>query len=238
MKKIRLIENGGERAYWNMGVDEALMELSPLPTLRLYSWSPSAVSIGYFQSLRDEVDVEECKRQGIDIVRRRTGGGTVFHKDELTYSFTTQEYPEDILQSYRLICGAVVKGLKEISVEAKFVPLNDLLIESKKFSGNAQTRSNGRLLQHGTLLLKVDPELMFSVLMVSNEKLKDKLIKNAKERVTGLGISFSEAKKALRLGFSKTFNSELAVSSLTEKEKKLAKGKAKTYASGDWLWKR
>lgn len=238
MEKIRLIEDGANQAYWNMGVDEALTELTPLPTLRLYSWKPPAISIGCFQSLTEEVEVGECNRRGIDIVRRKTGGGAVFHKDELTYSFITNEYPEDILQSYKLICGAILEGLEEIGVEAKFMPLNDLVIGNKKFSGNAQTRRKGKLLQHGTLMLKVNPELMFSVLRIPGEKIKDKLIKSAKERVTALNISFSEAKEALKLGFSKTFDADLIESSLTEKEKELAKVKAKIYTSQDWLWKR
>jgi lipoate-protein ligase A len=221
-----------------MGIDEALIELTTLPTLRLYSWNPSAISIGYFQSLAEEVKVEECNRRGIDIVRRKTGGGAVFHKDELTYSFITNEYPEDILQSYKLICGAIVRGLKEIGIETNFVPLNDLVIGNKKFSGNAQTRRNGKLLQHGTLMLKVDPELMFSVLKIPDEKLKDKLIKNTKERVIGLRISFEKAKEALKLGFGKVFNAKLTKSTLKKKEKQLGQAKAKIYASKDWLWRR
>ena len=70
-------------AFMNMALDEAVSEfvaggISP-PTIRFYTWTPSAVSIGYFQSLHDEVDVSRCMQQGIDIVRRRTGGGAVYH---------------------------------------------------------------------------------------------------------------------------------------------------------------
>jgi lipoate-protein ligase A len=237
-KKIRVIEDGKHHAAWNMAVDEALAEFSILPVLRLYGWEPPAVSIGFFQSLRDNVDLDQCKKRGVDIIRRQTGGGTVFHKDELTYSFSTSEYPEDILESYRMICGAIIEGLAGLGVKAEFSPLNDITINGKKVSGNAQTRKKGKLLQHGTLLLKTDVELMFSLLKIPGEKLKDKLIKDAKERVTELGVSFDQAKEAMKKGFKKKFDAELEPSELTPEEIEYSKEKEKKYLSPSWLWKR
>ena len=134
-----------------------------VPVLRLYGWKPSAVSIGYFQSLEEEVDVKKCKKAGIDVVRRLTGGGAVLHEHELTYSFITKVYPTNIMESYRLICEPVVMCLKNLGLDAKFSPLNDIIVGDKKVSGNAQTRRKNTLLQHGTILLDVDVEKMFSV---------------------------------------------------------------------------
>jgi len=153
----------------------------------LYGWKPSAVSIGYFQGLEEEVDLAVAQKEGVSVVRRITGGGAVFHDAELTYSFVTREFEENILDSYRQICGAVLSGLKTIGIEGQFAPLNDLILGGKKFSGNAQTRKNGVLLQHGTILLDVDVDRMFSLLKVPSEKMRDKIVSDVKMRVTGIG---------------------------------------------------
>src|SRR5918996_5661931 len=185
--KIRELETGYNNAALNMAIDEALIEnIGEAPVLRIYGWRPAAVSIGYFQSIKDEVDLEKCSEIGVDVVRRLTGGGAVLHEFELTYSFMTKKYPQNIMESYRWICDAIVMSINRLGFDANFVPLNDIVIAGKKVSGNAQTRRNGVLLQHGTILLGVDVNKMFSVLKVPSEKLRDKIIKDAKERVTSL----------------------------------------------------
>lgn len=224
MSGIRLLETGAHSGAWNMALDEAMLleaqeDEGWVPSLRFFSWTPSCVTIGYFQCLREEVDVSKCAELGIDFVRRQTGGGAVFHDTELTYSFITRSYPDNILESYTSICGAILSGLKTIGVEGQFVPLNDLIVGGKKFSGNAQTRKKGVLLQHGTILLDVDVEKMFSLLLVPNEKIRDKMIASVKERVTGIGKSFDEVAEALKTGFSETFQAELIASLLSEREK-------------------
>ena len=86
----RLIDSGYADGATNMAVDEAIMRavaerLVP-PTLRFYGWQPPCVSIGYAQSLEAEIDLERCRRDGVDWVRRPTGGRAILHTDELTYS--------------------------------------------------------------------------------------------------------------------------------------------------------
>jgi len=171
--KWRLINNDADNAFRNMAVDEALLQ-SIVPVLRFYSWKPKAVSIGYFQSLDAEVDTKACKARDIDVVRRITGGGAVFHDQELTYSVICPEelFSFDILESYQQICGFIVKGLKKYGLDAKFVPINDITIKGKKISGNAQSRKQGKIIQHGTILLDVDADEMFKVLKVPDEKMK------------------------------------------------------------------
>src|SRR3989338_1614152 len=101
--KWRLIELEQHDAYTNRAIDEAVSEgvasgTSP-PTIRFYTWKPSAVSIGYFQSLADEVDLKRCMDAGVNWVRRRTGGGAVYHDQlgEITYSVIApeREFPKD-----------------------------------------------------------------------------------------------------------------------------------------------
>src|SRR5271157_5226509 len=91
----RFIPYAENDAFMNMAIDESVSARvgsgqSP-PTIRFYGWKPRAISIGYFQSLEREVDLDNCKTAGVDIVRRRTGGGAVFHDSEITYSIIARE---------------------------------------------------------------------------------------------------------------------------------------------------
>ena len=135
-EKWRLIDIIVADAPTQMATDEAIAyarNLGETPnTIRLYRWKPSAVSVGYFQSLRNEVDLEAAASLGVDVIRRITGGGAVFHDydGEITYSLVAPEsdpkMPRDILESYRLICNSIVLGLRQMGVESEFKPINDI----------------------------------------------------------------------------------------------------------------
>lgn len=194
----------------NMAIDEAVM-LGGTPTLRFYNWDPPAVSIGYFQGIEQEVDLAKCAQMGVDVVRRLTGGGAVFHEAELTYSLILPEKSKvvshDILESYGQICGFVVEGLRKLGLPAEFKPINDIIVNGRKISGNAQTRRGGMILQHGTVLLDVDVKKMFSLLKVPDEKLRDKMITAAEERVTSVRKELGTTKgfKEVRLALVSAF---------------------------------
>lgn len=256
--KFRLIKTGYLSAAENMAIDEAVLagvaKGESAPSLRFYGWSPPAISIGYFQSLEEEVDLEACKKFSVDFVRRVTGGGAVLHEHEITYSIHIPEssklVPGGILESYQKICGGILKGISALGLSPQFVPLNDIVLQVdgtyKKISGNAQTRRNGVILQHGTILLKVDVSKMFSILKVPSEKLKGKLIEDVKQRVTGLSaalgreLEFDEALNALAEGFKKEFPEiQFEEGHLTENEKDLAKKlKKEKYSADAWNKKR
>ena len=239
--KIRTLETGFNPAMNNMAIDEALMEtVGEVPILRIYGWRPAAVSIGYFQSMNEEVNFAKCREVGVDVVRRLTGGGAVLHECELTYSFISREYPKNIMESYRWICDAIVMSINRLGFDANFVPLNDIVIAGKKVSGNAQTRRNGVLLQHGTILLGVDVNKMFSVLKVPSEKLRDKIIKDAKERVTSLArITFDDMATSLKTSFAAKFESKLITDALSTKEISRARWLAnRKYSSKEWNLRR
>ena len=84
--KCRFIDTSRNDAYSNMAIDEAILLCSEEPVLRVYQWNPLSISVGYNQNVAQEINVPECKKNNIDIVRRITGGKAVFHDDELTYS--------------------------------------------------------------------------------------------------------------------------------------------------------
>ncbi|MDH7571779.1 MAG: lipoate--protein ligase family protein [Armatimonadota bacterium] len=145
-RKLRLVCTPPADGFANMAVDEALFiahaEGWAPPTLRLYSWRPPALSIGYFQSLSRDVDAEACARAGVHVVRRLTGGRAVLHADEITYSIVLSEallrawvqgadatLPPfsraetlDPLASYRVLCGGLIAGLRRLGLEASLAP--------------------------------------------------------------------------------------------------------------------
>lgn len=236
-------------AYMNMGIDEMLLEFirgkRSDPTIRFYRWKPSTVSIGRFQSMEKEVNIQRCRELGVNYIRRITGGGAVFHdfSGEITYSIIAplSYFPQGIRESYEFICNWVVSGLSIIGLDASFAPINDILIDGKKISGNAQTRREGILLQHGTVLYDTDIKTMFSVLNVSAEKISDKAIKSAEERVTSVKkyakTSIEELYDALVQGFTK--GKEFEFGSLRSEELIRARELAKAvYSTDAWNFSR
>lgn len=199
MENWRLIIDEPLTGAMNMAVDEAIMMavqrgLVP-PTVRFYRWSPPAVTLGYFQNLDKEVDLGACRESGIDVVRRLTGGRAVLHHRELTYSLVG---PEDnsrvkgtILQSYLSISRGLLKGLQGLGVRAQLAEGKkpgesmsaacfdapswyEMVVEGRKLVGSAQTRRYGCLLQHGSVPVHSDADLLFSVLNFSNEKVRQR----------------------------------------------------------------
>lgn len=256
-KDWRIIPLETHNAFMNMALDEACSEAVKAgfvaPTIRFYRWQPSTVSIGYFQSLQDEVALEKCVAAGVNVVRRRTGGGAVFHdfEGEVTYSVIAPEalFPTGITESYHEICGWIISSLKLLGVETEFKPINDIVlaknavglngqsVAGKKISGNAQTRRNGILLQHGTILFTVDVRKMFSLLKVGQEKIADKMIATVEERVSSLKLlkpelTIEKVYQALLKGF--TDGKKFQMSEWTEDElaraKELAKSRYETKA--------
>ncbi|MFP4530313.1 MAG: biotin/lipoate A/B protein ligase family protein [Halodesulfurarchaeum sp.] len=244
----RLIAAGQFDAFTNMALDEAIQERvadGADPVIRFYRWKPAAVSIGYFQRLREEVDVERCDTAGIDYVRRRTGGGAVYHdpEGELTYSVIAPEsnYPSDVEESYRTIIDRVIDGFSRVGIEAAFAPINDVEVDGRKLSGNAQTRRDGVLLQHGTLLYDLDPERMFTALTVDAEKISDKHLEQARDRVATVrslsDVSMADLREAMIEAF--TAGRRFRESDYREAELERAAELVETrYATEEWNFKR
>jgi lipoate-protein ligase A len=251
--RLRLISSQALPGALNMGTDEAILravaEGRAAPTLRLYRWSPPCVTIGYFQSMEAEVDLDACAAARVDAVRRLTGGGAVYHDEEITYSLVVplghQLAPDDILESYRSICAGIVAGLELLGVEAEFAPINDITAGGKKISGNAQTRRRGCLLQHGTVLLGLSAERMFSLLKVPQEKSRGRSSAEPSSRVTSLKnilgreVSYEEAARALGEGCARAWNAELVPDMLSPLESSEAEQLASVrFSSRDWNHRR
>ncbi len=169
-----------------MAVDEAILVAHAAgrvaPTLRFYRWDPPAVSLGYFQDPVTEVDREACRRAGLDIIRRPTGGRAVLHDREVTYSVvvTTDLLPGTVVETYRSLAGGLVLGLRELGADAVLAPEKatpggpgnphgacfevpssyEIVVGGRKVVGSAQVRRQGVILQHGAILLELDAPLL------------------------------------------------------------------------------
>ena len=248
----RLIQDDYHDAYTNMAIDEVLLQ-GEVPVLRFYRWRPPTISIGYFQRLEDEIDLEECKRQGIDYVRRITGGKAVLHDKELTYSFIISQdlMPRSIIRSYKVISQTILIALENLGLEAEMsekikrtqkssLCFNDpsyyeIVVDGKKIVGSAQTRRNGRLLQHGSILIDFDIEKMSSLFKISSPAVR------IKKRVTSLNqelkreVKFKNVATALKKGFEENFDVRLIPDELTREEKTLAREIATTkFSTREW----
>jgi len=242
-------------AFLNMAVDEAVLtarteNLVP-NTIRFYRWKPSAVSIGKFQDIQNEVEIENCKKHGIDIVRRMTGGGTVYHdtEDEITYSAIVNKQDlqtNDITQVYSRIYTGIVEALKALGITADF-NLGDaktcpnLTLNGKKISGSAQHHQKGTVLQHGTLLLDVNLEKMFTFLRVPWAETCMQIVNVAKNKITSIRhetdktVTINETEEALVHGFEKALNIKLIEGELTPYEHELAdKLYKRKYTTMEW----
>ncbi|MBI3027202.1 lipoate--protein ligase family protein [Candidatus Woesearchaeota archaeon] len=180
--KWRLIEQETYNAETNMAIDHAIYESvangRELPTMRFYKWLPSSVSLGAYQNPK-EINLDACKRHNIGIVRRMTGGRAVFHdKADFTYSVIApiRMFKYSIENAYREICYCIINALHEIGINAALENKNDVVVDSKKISGNAaKAMDKGIYLQHGTLVYDLDFEIMPEVLNISKGDVQEKV---------------------------------------------------------------
>lgn len=200
------INTGSNDPYYNMAFDEALLNFVSRgeidPVIRFYTWNPATLSVGYFQRLTKEIDTAKVKALGYGIIRRQTGGRSVLHDKELTYSVIVPEshpnMPSTITEAYRVISEGLLEGFKLLGFDAYFaIPRSEeereklkqprsavcfdapswyeLVVEGRKIAGSAQVRQKGVILQHGSLLQDVDIDELFDLFIFKNDRLKDKM---------------------------------------------------------------
>ncbi len=221
---LQCYETGRCAPAFNMALDEALLEMAidtkiTVPVLRLYGWTPAAVTLGYAQDWHVEADHTACERNGVPVIRRISGGGAVFHDNEVTYSLVIPEKTlgDNVLESFREVSLALVSALSRFGLKGEFAPINDITVNGRKISGNAQIRRRGMILQHGTVLLGVDRELMFTLLTVPADKVKRKKLERALDRVTSVSdetnsaITFDQGVAAMKNGFAEWAGEKLEI---------------------------
>ena len=175
---VRLVDTDLERPQLTAAIDEAL--LSSLiaghshDTVHLYRRRPPSVSIGYFQSAQDVVDLEVCRRDGVPVVRRISGGGAIYTDEhQLVYALVHRPpSPIKAQEGLDLACGSLVRALHRLGVEgARMSGINDVVVGEAKVSGSAQVIRRGVHLVHGTVLVDVDRSALERYLLPREETL-------------------------------------------------------------------
>ncbi len=242
------------------------------PVVRFYGWNPATLSIGYFQRAEKEINIAEVKRQGLGFIRRPTGGRAVLHEHELTYSvIVNEEYPDmpkNVTEAYRVISEGILMGFRNLGLDAYFaVPSTEkekaalkeprtsvcfdapswyeLVVEGRKVAGSAQTRQKGVILQHGSILLDIDDEKLFSLFNFTNERVKERMMKSFKNKAVAINdlhtrkISLDEAKDAFHQGFATGLNINLEPLILTkDQEKEVTNLAQDKYEADEWNFMR
>jgi lipoate-protein ligase A len=255
MNTWRLLKLETNNAFMNMAVDEAILTARTadrIPnTLRLYRWKPSAVSIGKNQDPENAVQLDNCRKLGVDVVRRMSGGGAVYHdaQDEVTYSLiakTRELGVTDITAVYAKVYAGITDALRLLGITADFNEGNqkncpNLTVKTRKISGSAQANKRGTVLQHGTLLLSVNLGRMFTLLRVPWAKSCMEVVGVAERKITsvenelGHAVSADTAANALAQGFKNALGMGMAEGELTSFELESAQRLCREkYATDDW----
>lgn len=232
------LDTGHHDAATNMAIDEALLhwhsEGKIAPTLRFYGWKKPSLTVGHFQNVEKTIDFSGIERHDCDFVRRLTGGSAVLHDDELTYSIIVSEshpkIPHSVNKAYYILSQGLLEGYRELGIEADFAyperellrdrsavcfeqpAIYEMVVDGKKISGNAQTRKDGVLLQHGSIPMSFDSNMLFDLFKFSSERLRERQ-RNAFEKkaisiydIKKKEHTYSMLKEAFLKGFQKSLN--------------------------------
>jgi lipoate-protein ligase A len=227
---------------WNMALDEYLFRSlteEPHTILRFYAWKNPTVSLGYSQKVLEVADVEFCEKRGIDIVRRMTGGKLVLHHKEITYSLTssdTEIFTTTLADSYRLISEALMGGLKKMGLTPtlaspapqeyvrgnlpcfSYPSRNEVEVAEKKIIGSAQKRVGTKFLQHGSIPLEEDDDLLTSISCLKGADEEVRMI--SLSEALGRSIDFDQAVEIFTQRIEEYFGIQLTRRTLGENENK------------------
>lgn len=182
---MRYIYNKETDPTFNLASEEWLLSQSEDEIFMLWRNAP-AVIVGRNQNTLAEIDESFTRSRGIPVVRRMSGGGAVFHDlGNINFTFIQKGNPSEGLDFERFTLP-IQDALQSMGVDCSFSGRNDLLIDGKKFSGNAQHFHHGRILHHGTLLFSSDMADLSGALRVAPEKYQDKAVKSVRSRVTNI----------------------------------------------------
>jgi lipoyl(octanoyl) transferase len=244
----------------NMALDEALwrgrLAGDGPPTVRFFAWAPPTVSIGYGQRLDADLNLAACRRWGVGLVRRPTGGSAIYHdgpERELTYCVVagSRDFAGagELLEAYRWIAQALVEGLGRLGVPAEMVAVvpsasrppafcfartgsYEIEVAGRKLVGSAQRRRREGFLQHGSVMLGVDAERLRALFPAEGDPLAGM---TTIEAAIGRRPGFDEAAAALAEGFTRAHGIELRPGGLARSEQELADRLVRDkYGTAEW----
>ena len=238
----RFIDTDNTDPYYVTAVDEAISLARKAKkasnTLHFYRRKPAAVSVGRSRKIQDDVNVDECLKSNVKIVRRTTGGGTIFtDKDCLIYSLVFDRKDAALSSSQKIfenICSSIVTALKKCDIDTVYKPPNDILLNRKKISGSAQILKENIVLIHGTILIETNLELMNKVLKQSKQIYVSTIC-----RETNQILSMNNVKEVLKKEFEETFDTDFEKTHLSTYETDLIKTLLKKrYHNDTWNYMR
>ncbi len=245
---FEIIHDEPREPHLQMALDEVLAQEVGAgrrgPSLRMWEWERNTVVIGSFQSIRNEIDLEGAARHEITVTRRVSGGGAMFIQpgNTITYSlYVPASLVEGLSfeQSYSFLDDWVLGALRELGIQATYVPLNDIASPAGKIAGAAQKRYiGGAVLHHVTMAYNIDANAMLEVLRIGREKLSDKGTKSANKRVDPLRSQTGMTREAIIDSFLAHFAGryETTQGAVRDTELELAKALvAEKFATEAWI---
>jgi lipoate-protein ligase A len=246
----QLIHGAAYPPVLQMALDQVLSEEVGAgrrqPTLRIWEWNEPGVVIGSFQSVKNEIDLENAAKYGFQVVRRVSGGGAMFMEagSVITYSIYA---PTDLVHgmtfadSYAFLDEWVIAALKSLGIDASYQPLNDITSPSGKIGGAAQKRlGTGAVLHHVTMSYDMDGDRMVEVLRIGREKMSDKGTKSANKRVDPLRSQTGLSRAAIIERMEQTFTTLYGAAPDDVTPAELARAEelvAEKFATDDWLYR-
>lgn len=265
------LDSGIHDAATNMAIDESLLNWHSAgfipPILRLYGWERPSLSVGQFQKAEKSIDFEGIAKHQCDFVRRLTGGSAVLHDDEITYSIIVSEdhpnIPQSIQKAYYILSKGVLEGYRNLGIHADYaIPereaikdktavcfektaIYEMIVDGKKISGNAQTRKKGVLLQHGSIPMTMDENMLFDLFKFKSERgrarQRESFSKKAVsiEDITGKPHTYDMLKGAFLEGFKTGLDIEVKPFELTASQWAEVNELASTkYRNDEWNLRR
>ncbi|WP_247927154.1 lipoate--protein ligase [Streptococcus constellatus] len=235
-----IINNSNDTAF-NIALEEyAFKHLLDEDQIFLLWINKPSIIVGRHQNTVQEINRDYVREHGIEVVRRISGGGAVYHDlNNLNYTIISKE-DENKAFDFKSFSTPVIKTLEELGVKAEFTGRNDLEIDGKKFCGNAQAYINGRIMHHGCLLFDVDLPVLAQALQVSKDKFESKGVQSVRARVTNIvdelpeKITVEEFKNLL-LGYMKKEYPEMTEYVLSDQElAEIRQIRDSKFANWDW----
>jgi len=242
---------------FNMAVDEYLLhsvERDSLTYLRFYQWEKPTISLGYSQEINKVVNLNYCLENDIDIVRRMTGGKLVLHDKEITYSVCSSDskaFPPSLSDSYKKISQALILGLGKMGIDSylasdapatyvkgnmpcfSYPARNEIEVDGKKIVGSAQKRLGSQFIQHGSIPIEDNEEIL--ELVSSQQGEEGKVHMASLSKVLGRKVSFEWAVERLKEGFSEYFGINLLPETFNAKEmEEIFEIQRRRYENKDW----
>lgn len=258
VKDWRFLPLNKYSGYENMAIDEFMVyyyENNRIPVLRLYLWESPTISVGKYQDVIKEINIDKCSEEDVYIIRRMTGGGAIFHNSELTYSLvcsekdiksdklsvkeTYERLNEFLLEMYRLLglSAGFAKNLKKkkLGIRSPFCFSDceeyDIIIKNKKIGGNAQCRKKNIIFQHGSIPFEINIE---KIKKYFNFKINNNNFTTLCELLKK-EIDVNEIEKVFLKAFKKVLKANLKAQNLLSSEKnKIDKLVLKKYGSDEW----